>query len=86
MSRLEYLVAGAVLRLVGALASRLPFRSDRVVLASARTAALEGNLLYLHRAIRTSRPDLRVTSLLEPYGYGLRARLATSCAWCAAWR
>ena len=75
MSRLEYLVAGAVLRLVGALASRLPFRSDRVVLASPRTAALEGNLLYLHRAIRTFRPDLRVTSLLEPYGYGLRAKI-----------
>jgi teichoic acid ribitol-phosphate primase len=75
VSRLEYLVAGAILRLVGALASHLPFRADRVVLASPRTAALEGNLLYLHRAIRTYRPDLRVTSLLEPYGYGLRAKL-----------
>jgi CDP-ribitol ribitolphosphotransferase len=76
VSRLEYLVAGAFLRLVGSIASLLPFRSDRVVLATARVATLEGNLLHLERAIRSARPDLRVSLLLEPYGYGLRAKLA----------
>ena len=75
MSRLEFVFAGAILRLVAMLASLLPFRSDRVVLATARVAALEGNLLYLERAIRAHRPDLRVSLLLEPYGYGLRAKL-----------
>jgi len=37
---------------------------------------LEGNLLYLYRAIRSRRPDLRVVVLLEPYGYGLRQKVA----------
>lgn len=76
MSRLEYLVAGAILRLVGALALLLPFHRERVVLATARIAALEGNLLHVERAIRELRPDLRVSLVLEPYGYGLRAKIA----------
>ena len=76
MSRLEFLVASAVLRLVGILASLLPFHAERVVLATARVPTLEGNLLHLERAIRTLRPDLRVSLLLEPYGYGLRAKIA----------
>ena len=76
MSRLEYLLAGAILRLVGMLASLLPFHPERVVLATARVPALEGNLLYIERAVRELRPDLQVSLLLEPYGYGLRAKVA----------
>ena len=76
MSRLEYLVAGSVLRLLGLLFSLLPLRRDRVVLATARSAALEGNLLHLRRAIAALRPDVEVVLLLEPYGYGLRAKVA----------
>lgn len=76
MNLLEYRLASAVLRLVGLVAGLLPFRADRVVLATARVAALEGNLLHIERAIRASRPDLRVALILEPYGYGLRAKLA----------
>ena len=76
MSRLEFSVASAVLRLVGLLASVLPFHADRVVLATARVTTLEGNLQHLDGAIRTLRPDLRVSLLLEPYGYGLRAKIA----------
>jgi CDP-ribitol ribitolphosphotransferase len=75
VSRLEYLVAGAILRLVGFAASFLPFRADRVVLATARVATLEGNLLHLERAIRAVRSDLQVSLILEPYGYGLLAKL-----------
>jgi len=46
------------------------------VLATARTTELEGNLLYLSRAIARHRPDVEVVQLLEPYGYGLAAKLA----------
>ncbi len=76
MSRLEYLLAGAVLRLAGALFSLLPLHPGRVVLATARVAVLEGNLLHIRRAVAALRPDVEVVLLLEPYGYGLRARLA----------
>ena len=47
-----------------------------MVLATARTPVLEGNLLHLDEAIRRLRPDLRVTLLLEPYSYGLLGKLA----------
>ena len=47
-----------------------------MVLATARVAALEGNLLHIERAIHELRPDLQVSLLLEPYGYGLRAKIA----------
>ncbi len=74
MSRLEYLLASAVLSVLRWFFIRLPIR-DRVVLASARGSTLEGNLAYLDRAIRARRPDLEVVLLLEPYGYGLRAKI-----------
>ncbi|MEO5884482.1 MAG: CDP-glycerol glycerophosphotransferase family protein [Candidatus Limnocylindrales bacterium] len=74
MSRLEYLLASALLRVVGLVADLIPIRRDRVVLATARTPILEGNLLFLHDAIRRLRPDLQVTLLLEPYAYGLRGK------------
>ena len=76
MSRLEFVVSSALLRLVGMVASLLPYHADRVVLATARVPVLEGNLLHIERAIRTLRPDLRISLLLEPYGYGLRAKIA----------
>jgi teichoic acid ribitol-phosphate primase len=47
-----------------------------VVLATARTPLLDGNLLAIHGALRRRRPDLRIELLLEPYSYGLRGKLA----------
>ncbi len=76
MSRFEYVVAGTVLRLLGVAFRILPVDRTRVVLATARVATLDGNLLHLHQAIRARRPDLDVVLLLEPYGYGLRRKLA----------
>jgi len=76
VSRLEFVVASAVLRAVGVIAGWLPFQDDRVVLATARVSTLEGNLLHLERAIRSQRPDLRIALVLEPYGYGLGAKIA----------
>jgi CDP-ribitol ribitolphosphotransferase len=76
MSRLEFLAAAFVLRLVGLVASLRPVRRDRVVLATARGATLDGNLLFIRRAIAALRPDVDVVLLLQPYGYGLRAKLA----------
>lgn len=48
------------------------------MLATARGTRLEGNLLHLRRAIAARRPDLDCVLLLEPYGYGLAAKLAYS--------
>ena len=75
MSRLEYLLASALLRLARLCFSILPVRSDRVVLATARVPTLDGNLLHVHRAIRQRHPELRVVLLLEPYSYGLVGKL-----------
>jgi len=76
MNRLEYLLAGAFLRLVRLVAARLPVHPDRVVLATARVATLDGNLLYLHRALVARHPELDCVLLLEPYSYGLVGKLA----------
>lgn len=76
MSRLEYLLAGALLRLFGRLFSLLPIAADRVVLASPRSDRLEGNLRYIHEAIRARYPERRQVVLLEPYGYSLAAKAA----------
>jgi len=75
VSTLEYRLAGTILRIVGALFGLLPIRANRVVLATARLAVLEGNLRCIHDAIRRQRPDAEVVLLLEPYGYGLAAKL-----------
>ena len=75
MSAFEYRLASLVLRLLGWVFDRLPARPDRVVLATARLGVLEGNLLALHDAIRRLRPATDVVLLLEPYGYGLGAKL-----------
>lgn len=74
MTPLEYRVAALVLRALGAVFGLLPIRHDRVVLATARLAVLEGNLLAIHDAIRRLRPEIDVVLLLEPYGYGLSAK------------
>lgn len=75
MNRLEYILSAAVLRAVGWLASWLPVSQRRVVLATARVPSLEGNLAYLHAAMRRLRPDLEYVLLLEPYSYGLAGKL-----------
>jgi teichoic acid ribitol-phosphate primase len=75
MSRLEYLLASIALRVLGALFSLLPLRKDRVTLATARVPHLDGNLLHIHRAIRSMRPAVRPELLLEPYAYGLAGKL-----------
>ena len=75
MSTLEYRLASVLLRVLGALFNLLPGRPRRVVLATARLPVLEGNLLALHAAILRRRPDADLVLLLEPYGYGLGAKL-----------
>jgi CDP-glycerol glycerophosphotransferase (TagB/SpsB family) len=76
MNRLEYRLASAFLRLVRFVAAHLPLHPDRVVLATARVSTLDGNLLYLHRAMRQRHPELDYVLLLEPYTYGLAGKLA----------
>lgn len=76
VSRLEFLLASAALRLVGLVASMLPIVPDRVVLASPRHARLEGNLLAIHEAFARLRPEIRPVILVEPYGYGFGEKLA----------
>lgn len=76
MSQLEYRVASVCLRAFGWLFGLLPARPQRVVLASPRKAVLDGSLLYLHRAFRALHPEVECVLLLEPYGYGLLAKLA----------
>src|SRR3954471_14642513 len=75
MNRLEHALSTVLLRFLGWLFDRLPIR-QRAVLATARLARLEGNLAYLHGAIRRAQPDLPIVTLLEPYSYGLRGKLA----------
>jgi len=75
MNRLEHALSTLVLRFLGFLFDRLPIQ-PRVVLATARLARLEGNLAFLHAEIRRARPERRVVTLLEPYSYGLRGKVA----------
>ncbi|MFI5225141.1 MAG: CDP-glycerol glycerophosphotransferase family protein [Candidatus Limnocylindrales bacterium] len=75
MNRIEYVLAASLLRVVGWLALVLPRHPRRVVIATARTTRLEGNLAFIHAAIRRLRPDVECVLLLEPYGYGFGAKL-----------
>ncbi len=75
MTRREFLVAATVLRFLGWCFSRLPRHPRRVVLATARGHALDGNLLYIRREFERLRPDLELVTIAEPYGYGLRHKL-----------
>ena len=75
MGRIEYHLASTVLRLVGLLCSVLPIARRRVVLATARTSTLDGNLAHLYAAMRAQRPDLDYVLLLEPYSYGFAGKL-----------
>ena len=74
VSRLEYVLASALLRLARLLFARLPIHPHRVVLATARVSTLDGNLLHLHRALLERHPGLDCVLLLEPYSYGLRGQ------------
>jgi CDP-glycerol glycerophosphotransferase (TagB/SpsB family) len=76
LNRLEFLAASAFLRLLGLVFRIWPHAPGRVVLATARVSRLEGNLQYIHAALRRLHPELEPVLLLEPYGYGLRAKLA----------
>jgi hypothetical protein len=76
MNRLEYLLASTLLRLVRLVVMRLPRHPDRIVLATARVSTLDGNLLYLHRAMTAHHPERDYVLLLEPYSYGLAGKLA----------
>lgn len=75
MTRLEYLLASTLLRVVALVASIRPVDPDRVVLATARVPVLDGNLAYVDAAMRARHPERRYVHLLEPYSYGLRGRL-----------
>lgn len=75
MSHLEYRLASIVLKALALAFSLLPVRRDRVVLATARSRVLEGNLRLLHDAIRKARPDVDLVLLLEPYSYGLPGKI-----------
>jgi CDP-glycerol glycerophosphotransferase (TagB/SpsB family) len=75
MSRVEYVIAKAVLRILGRLFSLLGTRADRVVLATARTPKLDGNLLHVYGAMRRQRADLDYVLLPEPYSYGLVGKI-----------
>ncbi len=75
MSLLEFRLSSVVLGLVALLARLVPVRRNRVVLATARLPALEGNLLHLHDAIRARRPDVDLVSLLQPYSYDLAGKV-----------
>jgi teichoic acid ribitol-phosphate primase len=75
VSLLEYRLASVVLRLVALLCRLVPIRRNRVVLATARLPVLEGNLLYIHDAIRRLRPDVDIALELRPYSYGLAGKL-----------
>jgi teichoic acid ribitol-phosphate primase len=76
VTRLEYLLASVLLRVVALVASIRPVDPDRVVLATARVPVLDGNLAYVDAAMRAAHPERRYVHLLEPYSYGLRGRLA----------
>jgi CDP-ribitol ribitolphosphotransferase len=76
MARAEYWLAAAFLRVLRLLFSFLPIRRRRVVLATARVPQLEGNLAYLHAAMRARYPRLDYVLLLEPYSYRLLGKLA----------
>lgn len=76
MTQLEYLVSATALRILGALFSILPVRRRRVVLATARTADLDGNLLHIQRAIERLRPARDLALVREPYSYGFLGKLA----------
>lgn len=75
MSAIEFVLARAVLVVVGRLAALMPIDRHRVVLATARMSVLEGNLARIDAAIQRRGNDVHVVHLLEPYSYGLRGKI-----------
>lgn len=76
MTRLEYRLAAALMRLLRVVFGVLPMHRQRVVFASPRHPKLEGNLRFLHDAIAARHPKRPRVLLLEPYGYGLIDKVA----------
>jgi CDP-ribitol ribitolphosphotransferase len=76
VTRLEYLLSAALLRIVSVILRLLPLRRGRVTLATARLDRLDGNLRFIHDAIRRLRPEVRPSLILEPYSYGIAGKLA----------
>jgi teichoic acid ribitol-phosphate primase len=76
VAQLEYRLAAAFLRVLRLVFGVLPIRPRRVVLATARVPQLEGNLAFVHAAMRRRHPRLEYVLLLEPYSYGLLGKLA----------
>lgn len=75
MSLLEYYLSATWLRLVYLICAILPVHPRKVVFASARAEHLEGNLRYIHDALVTGHPEMRVVLLLERYSYGLLGKI-----------
>ncbi|MGI9096589.1 MAG: CDP-glycerol glycerophosphotransferase family protein [Candidatus Limnocylindrus sp.] len=74
MGWLEYLLAGTAIRIVGTIARLLPVDARRVLFATPRGRELNGALAAARDAVHTLRPNAKVTTLAEPYGYGLAAK------------
>ncbi|HEX7173332.1 MAG TPA: CDP-glycerol glycerophosphotransferase family protein [Candidatus Limnocylindria bacterium] len=75
MGWLEYVLASTLLDVLGRIFARFPFRSRRVVFATARTPVLDGNLAFIHRVMHERRPDVECVFLLEPYSYRWMGKL-----------
>jgi CDP-ribitol ribitolphosphotransferase len=71
MNSLELLLSRLFLRAWWLLFRLLPLDGQKVVFASARAGQLEGNLLYIDRALARERPDLKRVHLPARYGYSL---------------
>ena len=75
MNSIELLLSKLFLRAWWLLFRLLPLDKTKVVLASARAGTLEGNLLYIDRALARERPDLKRIHLPARYGYSLRDKV-----------
>ena len=75
MSLLEYYLSAIWLRIVYLICAMLPVNPSKVVFASARAEHLEGNLRYIHEALVSEHPEMRVRLLLERYSYGLLGKI-----------
>ena len=75
MNRLEYFFSALVLRAWYLVCTLVPIRANKVVLASARTRTLQGNLLFVYQELRKARPDVECVLLLDRYSYSFAGKL-----------
>ena len=75
MSRIEYVLAALVLRTWYLICTLLPIRADKVVLASARSERLEGNLLAVRDELVRTRPEAHIVLLLDRYSYSFAGKV-----------